>query len=278
MATWVSSRVEDDVVVREASAGSVEIAELRFPSGYMHGRVEPPRGYLAVVLEGTMTKCFACGPFPLAAGDVATMPSRAAHETVFGDEGCRVLVVKPPPGLATPLLQHFGVRAAAGVTRLGERVAAELASEDPAAAVAAEGLALQLVAAAIRSDPTLPARPRPPWFGTVIELLQDPPSWKVADLAKAVAVDPDHLARVFRRHYGVTMSTYLRELRLDRAAASLALSDTPVAQIAADGGFADQSHFTQAFRRHVGVTPARYRRLARAQGNGFSSPPVIRET
>jgi AraC family transcriptional regulator len=277
MGAWASSRVEDDVVVREAVAGSVELTELRFPPGYVQGRFKPPRGYLAVVLEGGMTKCFGCGPFPLAAGELATMPALAAHETLFGDQGCRVLVVKPPATVASPLLRHFRVRTAPGVGRLAERVATELASGDTAAPVAAEGLALQLVAAALRSEPTLMARARPPWFATVLELLRDPPSWKVADLAKAVAIDPDHLGRVFRRHYGVSISTYLRELRLDRAAASLVLSDVPVAQIAADEGFADQSHFTQAFRRHVGVTPARYRRLARAQ-NGSLSPPVMRET
>lgn len=278
MAAWASSRVEDDVAVREAVAGSVEITELCFPPGYVQGAFAPPRGYLAVVLEGQMTKCFGCGPFPLAPGELATMPARAAHEAFFGETGCRVLVVKPPATVAMPLLKHFRVRNATGVAVLAERIAAELTSEDMAAPVAVEGLALQLVAAALRSEPTLAPHPRPPWLGTVLELLRDPPSWKIADLAREVAIDPDHLGRVFRRHYGVSISSYLRELRLDRAAASLALSDAPVAQIAADEGFADQSHFTQAFRRHVGVTPARYRRLARAQGNGFSSPPVARET
>ncbi len=278
MGTWASSRVEDDVAVREARAGSVEVTELRFPPGYVQPRFTPPRGYLAVVLEGGMTKCFGCGPFPLAAGELATMPARASHETLFGADGCRVLVVKPPPALSNPLLNHFRVRSADGAAVLGGRIAAELTSEDAAGPVAVEGLALQLVAAALRSEPTLQARARPAWFGSVLELLRDPPSWKVADLARAVAIDPDHLGRVFRRHYGVSISTYLRELRLDRAAASLVLTDVPVAQIAADEGFADQSHFTQAFRRHVGVTPARYRRLARAQGNGFLSPPVTRET
>jgi AraC-like DNA-binding protein len=278
MAAWVSSRVEDDVGVREAVAGNVEVTELRFPPGYVQGAVTPPRGYVAVVLEGGMTKCFGCGPFPLAEGELATMPARAAHEAFFGPEGCRVLVVKPPPAVSNPLLEHFGVRRADGVAVLGERIAAELASRDAAAPVAVEGLALQLVAAALRSEPTLESRARPAWFGTVLQLLRDPPSWKVADLAREVAIDPDHLGRVFRRHFGVSISTYLRELRLDRAAASLVLTEASVAQIAADEGFADQSHFTQAFRRHVGVTPARYRRLARAQGNGFSSPPVTRET
>jgi AraC family transcriptional regulator len=278
MATWASSRVEDDVIVREAVAGSVEVTELRFPPGYVQRPFTPPRGYLAVVLEGGMTKCFGCGPFPLAAGELATMPARAAHEALFGAEGCRVLVVKPPPAVSKPLLAHFRVRRAHGVAVLGERIATELTSRDVAAPVAVEGLALQLVAAALRSEPALEPRARPPWLASVLELLRDPPSWKVAELAKQVAIDPDHLGRVFRRHYGVSISTYLRELRLDRAAASLVLTDVPVAQIAADEGFADQSHFTQAFRRHVGVPPARYRRLARAQGNGFLSPPVTRET
>jgi transcriptional regulator GlxA family with amidase domain len=66
---------------------------------------------------------------------------------------------------------------------------------------------------------------------------------------------------MFRRHYGVSIATYLRRLRLDRAAAKLAGSDAPVARIAAEEGFADQSHFTRAFTCHTGVTPARYRRL-----------------
>src|SRR5687768_1621486 len=167
MAAWASSRVEDDVTVREAVAGSVEVTELRFPPGYVQRPFTPPKGYLAVVLEGGMTKCFGCGPFPLAAGELATMPARAAHEALFGAEGCRVLVVKPPPAFAKPLLGHFRVRRADGVAVLGERIAAELTSRDVAAPVAVEGLALQLVAAALRSEPALEPRSRPDWLGSV---------------------------------------------------------------------------------------------------------------
>ena len=265
------------MAVREAQLGSVEVTELRFPPEYVQRPFTPPKGYLAVVLDGQMTKSFGCGPFPLAAGQMATMPARASHETFFGEEGCRVLVVKPPAAVAIPLLHHFRVRKAEAVTALGERIAAELTSNDVAAPVAVEGLALQLVAAALRSEPTLVVSPKPPWLATVLELLHDPPTWKVGELAAGVNIDPDHLGRVFRRHYGVSLSTYLRELRLHRAAASLVLTNTPVAQIAVEEGFADQSHFTQVFRRHVGLPPGRYRRLARAQGNGFLSPPVTRE-
>jgi AraC-like DNA-binding protein len=75
---------------------------------------------------------------------------------------------------------------------------------------------------------------------------------------------PTHVARAFRREYGVTVAEYARRLRLDWAQAQLALEDAPLARIAIEAGFADQSHFTRAFRRHTGMTPGRYR--ARLQG------------
>ena len=81
-------------------------------------------------------------------------------------------------------------------------------------------------------------------------------------LAETVDRHPTHVARAFRREYGVTVAEYARTLRLDWAAAQLQLDGAPLARIAADAGFADQSHFTRAFRRHTGVTPGRYRALA----------------
>src|SRR5256885_155059 len=76
---------------------------------------------------------------------------------------------------------------------------------------------------------------------------------------------PASLARAFRAHYGLSVGEYGRRLRLAGAAAELAGSETPLAEIAANAGFADQSHFTRVFRRHVGTTPARYRAQARSR-------------
>ena len=50
--------------------------------------------------------------------------------------------------------------------------------------------------------------------------------------------------------------------RIRRAQALMAATATPIADIAAMAGFADQSHFTKAFRRVTGTTP-RYWRTAR---------------
>ena len=41
--------------------------------------------------------------------------------------------------------------------------------------------------------------------------------------------------------------------------AQIAGGDRPLAEIAAEAGFADQSHFTRLFRRYLGTTPGRFR-------------------
>lgn len=83
----------------------------------------------------------------------------------------------------------------------------------------------------------------------------------LSDLADAVALNPGHLARVFRSTHGVSIGTYQRGLRLRRAAAMLAGGQEPIARVATTCGFADQAHLTNHFRRAFGVTPARYRTL-----------------
>ena len=52
---------------------------------------------------------------------------------------------------------------------------------------------------------------------------------------------------------------YGRRARIEWAAAQIAAGDRPLAEIAAEAGFADQSHFTRLFRRYLGTTPGRFR-------------------
>jgi AraC family transcriptional regulator len=78
-------------------------------------------------------------------------------------------------------------------------------------------------------------------------------------IATAVQVRPHRLARDFRDRTGVPLHQYVLGRRVETAALLLRSSQTPLAAIALECGFADQSHLTTAFRRRVGVTPAVYR-------------------
>ena len=56
-----------------------------------------------------------------------------------------------------------------------------------------------------------------------------------------------------------TLHQYVVRLRLERAKVLLSGSSLPLAEVAAQTGFADQSHFTSTFRRKTSMTPRSYR-------------------
>ncbi len=141
------------------------------------------------------------------------------------------------------------------------------ARSDAAAPLAAEGFALEILAATAREAAIDRRVGRAPlWIDAAEEYLRARIGEPVglSELAHAVGVNPAHLARVFRARFGISVGAFGRRVRIDWAAAEIAKGDRPIAEIAAEAGFADQSHFTRLFRRHVGTTPARFREEARA--------------
>jgi AraC-like DNA-binding protein len=78
-------------------------------------------------------------------------------------------------------------------------------------------------------------------------------------LAHLVNLSPFHLARTFRNEIGVPPHAYQLGMRISRAR-TLLLQGDPLAQVAAETGFADQSHFTRVFKRYVGTPPGHYLR------------------
>lgn len=104
----------------------------------------------------------------------------------------------------------------------------------------------------------------PGWLRRARELLCDtacgvgPKS--VAEIAREVGVHPVHLARRFRRSFGMTPGEYVRRLRLEQARRLMRRSTAPLAEIAAAAGFSDQSHFSNVFRKSFGISPGTFRR------------------
>jgi AraC family transcriptional regulator len=102
---------------------------------------------------------------------------------------------------------------------------------------------------------------KPAWWGRVKDLLHSEfRELRISELAAEAGVHPVHLARVFRRICGETPGEYLQRLRVKFASERLALTEMPIAQVAAEAGFADQSHMTRIFKRHTRTTPRELRR------------------
>jgi AraC family transcriptional regulator len=259
---------EQAVVVTSADVNDLTVAELRFPPGYVQDTYEPELPYLALVLDGGLEKSFRFRSLRLERACGVTMPAGAAHGARFGAKGARVVVVKPRSGL-DPLagcLDRLVDLRGPGFSWLASRLAAELRASDSAAPLAAEGLALELLAATSRETRAQRRSGRPPaWLLSAEELLRArmDDCIGLGELAEVIGVHPTHLARVFRARYGVSVGEYGRRLRLAWAANEIARSESSLAEIAKQAGFADQSHFTRVFKNFIGTTPARYREAIR---------------
>ena len=79
--------------------------------------------------------------------------------------------------------------------------------------------------------------------------------------AAALDVSSDHLSRVCRNVAGQSAQQLLHERLLLEARRLLAYTAAPVAEIAAQLGYADPAYFTKFFARNVGETPSAYRGL-----------------
>ena len=255
--------VRDGVRATKAEVGPFELQLLTFAPNHRIAPFDVERGYLVVVLEGAVAKSFRRVRWSLARDSLATIPDDGVHASDFARVPTTVLAVRSDGDGVGPLLHRLRHVRSAASTAIGWRLAAELRARDECWPLAAEGLALQLLSTAGRSVPA-PLR-RACWLRDARELLDErtPGTTSLSEVAEAVGVHPSHLARNFRREYGLTVGQYARALRLDWASAQLALPDATLAGIAASAGFADQSHFTRAFRAHTGVTPGRYRELVR---------------
>jgi AraC family transcriptional regulator len=86
-------------------------------------------------------------------------------------------------------------------------------------------------------------------------------------LAARAGRTPFQIHRLFRSAFGETPKQYLLRIRLELAAAKLAVTRDSVLDIALGLGFGSHEVFTRAFRRHFGRTPARYRATVPSRAN-----------
>lgn len=81
----------------------------------------------------------------------------------------------------------------------------------------------------------------------------------LATVATACGLSPCAFINAFKRSTGMSPHQWLIERRIERALLLMRTSDSPLADIALEAGFADQSHFTRAFSARLGVTPGTWR-------------------
>ncbi|CAN5723166.1 hypothetical protein BH23GEM9_BH23GEM9_12910 [soil metagenome] len=227
----------------------------------------------SLVLDGSFTERLGRASASCERGSLIFHPRDEPHAHDFGRSGGRCFNVQFG-AVWVARLEDFALREPGHPADLhGSRAAwlagqlyREFCTPDSASILSIEGFALALLGEVARSRaPEEPAGTRPAWLRRAVEHLHAHfrETISLTELARQVEIDPSHLARTFREHYGCTMSEHIRKLRVEYARQEILATDHSLSAIAYASGFADQAHFSRVFRQLTGVSPAEFRRLAR---------------
>ncbi|KAF1029555.1 MAG: Arabinose operon regulatory protein [Burkholderia plantarii] len=85
----------------------------------------------------------------------------------------------------------------------------------------------------------------------------------LGELASLAALSEYHFARMFRISFGCPPHAWIAGQRLMRARLLLRTTVLPLAQVAAQCGYANAAHFSHRFRDAHGVTPSAFRQAMR---------------
>src|SRR5262249_33657336 len=137
---------------------------------------------------------------------------------------------------------------------LGRKLLDELNSRDNFSVIACEGIVLEIVAAFGRAGTAERIANPPAWLCAARDFLHDNAfaSPTMRQIAKAAGRHEIHLAREFRRYFGVSAGAYLRRVRTERAAHLLRHTSSAITDIALRCGFASHAHLCRVFKAHFG--------------------------
>jgi len=109
----------------------------------------------------------------------------------------------------------------------------------------------------------LPGIFKKPWLGLAIgEVLSHPnKDHSVASLAAISGRSRSIFAKEFHDEIGIPPMTFVARARLSRACDLLILTNLPIAEVAAQTGFANRSHFSRTFKDSYGIDPSQYKRV-----------------
>ena len=214
--------------------------------------------HICVVLDGGFIERDKRSWRDVAPGTVR-VSGAARHDIDFSPRGatCLVLEVDDPP--FSPLAAPRFIEKDSRLASLAREIGNHSWKRDPAGRVRTNNLTTEFLAQIVRrlSGKTTTT---PPWLERIREVIHDTTgSTSVEDLAREAGVHRVHLARTFRDHYGVPVTRYARQVRVQSALTLLATGSISLSQLALEAGFADQSHLTREVRAAVGSTPGAIR-------------------
>lgn len=79
------------------------------------------------------------------------------------------------------------------------------------------------------------------------------------DIAHAIDVSPNYLSNLFNKETKQSLTSFIHQKRIDKAAELLKTSDLSIQTIAFYVGYSDMNYFTKLFKKQMGVTPTGFK-------------------
>lgn len=89
------------------------------------------------------------------------------------------------------------------------------------------------------------------------------------ETAQTLGISHNHLGRLFKQYFGMTISDYMIELRVKEASRLLTYTDIKITEVALEVGFVSMSHFYKSFKDRTGLAPKEYRIISKNLGDGI---------
>ncbi len=232
------------------------------------GRVVPlhahAHAFFSMLVTGSYREWFGGRHWDARPLAMVLRPAQAEHHDEIGPDGAVFLCVDIAPSYWNTLADS-GARLQRRafddrpMSCVALRLLRELCEKRSGWRAVTEALMNELVEEYVADFRSVQRR-EPRWLRRALDRLHsDPANESLGAVAAELDLHPVHVSRMFKRHLGVTVSQYLRGLRLQRAARALLETREPLANVAAGHGFADQSHMTREFLRATSWSPAKLR-------------------
>lgn len=82
------------------------------------------------------------------------------------------------------------------------------------------------------------------------------------EVAKELNISHSYLCRILRESLGLSYTTLVCQMQLERAKKYLLTTDLPITEIGLNCGFCDSSYFIKRFKQLTGITPLKFRSSA----------------
>jgi AraC family transcriptional regulator len=253
------------------SNARIDCRQSHYQAGAVRQRHYHDSSWVVFTFSGSFALTMRSSESQLTPRSLLYVPAGEPHSNVFGSAGAGVFVIAIDPTWIGDRLENASAEAdkpriapAGSLAGPALKIYREFRSPDTLSDLIVEGAFLELLGCWFRQD-FHKDRGAPSWLRQVKGLLHDSFRQPVSldQVAQAASVHPSHVAREFRRAYGMTIGDYVRKLRVEFVAERLAdpRKDTSsLTDLALTAGFSSHAHMASMFKRVTGMTPTEYRK------------------